>query len=100
MTISHQQDRPLPDSSHKSTEQSSRSHLKQAIKEFLTEASSSLRQPSKCPRCGRAMQHLNATFSIYGSDTRWKIALPVCPCSIPADISRRKLAENVFLPES
>src|ERR1700758_4302810 len=72
----------VPDASRDSTEAGRRTPLKQAIKEFLTGASSRSGEPEVCSRCGRPMQHLNATFAFYGSNKQWNIPLPVCPCSL------------------
>jgi len=86
------------DSSPHSTEPGARTHLKQSIQEFLAGASSRSLQSEACPRCGQRMQHLNATFSFYGSESQWNIPLPVCPCSISADFSDNCPRENVSPP--
>jgi hypothetical protein len=89
----------LTDSFQDPTNESSRTHLKQAIEKLLTETAAHPPQSRICPRCGRAMRHLNATFSLYGSDTQWNIQLPVCPCSTSGDFSERNSEANVFLAE-
>lgn len=80
MTISYFPGPVLPDSPQDSIRQQHRDQLRHSILEFLRATSS--KPPSGfCSRCGQKMQHIAATFSLYGSDTQWKVQLPVCSCS-------------------
>jgi hypothetical protein len=82
MTISYLHT-PLPkqlrDSEQGCTNQG---EVRRAINEFLNTTSSISPGGEPCPRCGQTMQHLNATFALYGSDKQWAIRLPVCRCSL------------------
>src|SRR5215469_12814516 len=81
MTISYFAGSVHPDSSHDSVRQQKRDQLRGAIQELLR-ATSLNPQRRICPHCGREMQHIDATCSLYGSETQWKVQLPVCSCSV------------------
>jgi hypothetical protein len=95
MTTLSLQDPGVSDRSRDSTEGDSHTDLKHAIVDFLAGVSSRSPQSELCPRCGRPMRHLNATFSLHGSDRQWSIPLPVCPCSLSAGSPEQRSAENV-----
>ena len=76
MTISLFQDAKSPDPTHNSREQHTKTHLKQDIEEFLAATSRTAPRNTICPKCGRVLQTVNATFSLYGSDKQWSIPLP------------------------
>ena len=58
-----------------------RGQLKQEIQELLKSISQSQSGTQICPHCGKRMQHINATFSLYGTAGNWEVQLPVCDCS-------------------
>jgi hypothetical protein len=37
-------------------------------------------QQRPCSRCGAVMQHINATFWLYESESGWSVRLPICNC--------------------
>jgi hypothetical protein len=37
-------------------------------------------QPRRCSRCGAVMQHIDATFWLYESESGWNVRLPMCTC--------------------
>jgi len=37
-------------------------------------------QQRRCSLCGAVMQHIDATFWLYESDSGWSVRLPICPC--------------------
>jgi len=61
-----------------------RKKLLQSLTDLLGTASSLGATPVFCPRCGKAMEALNVTFWIYGSDSDWNVSLPVCRCAAPS----------------
>ena len=65
---------------------SSRQHngLKQAIRDFLFEASSMPPSGGVCPRCGREIGHITATFQFYGEEGTYRVLLPICHCGMGA----------------
>jgi hypothetical protein len=34
----------------------------------------------RCSRCGAVMQHIDATFWLYESESGWSVRLPMCSC--------------------
>src|SRR3954452_588617 len=91
MTTSSSEKQPIPDSPQSSRSPQGRVRLKEEITEFLATASSTRAQGSACPHCGREMQYVDTTFSLYGGGSTWQVRLPVCSC---AAASVRDLAQN------
>lgn len=60
--------------------QSDSSQVMQSIQNFFHAQAFQSRQESLCPRCGKAMQHLDITFWLYETDSRCNMQLPVCSC--------------------
>ena len=84
MTIScfHDQARSASseDSKHRAT-------LKREIRDFLLAASSTPTHCDICPRCGREMKYVEATFWLYGEKNHpARIRVPVCCCSAKVEI--------------
>jgi hypothetical protein len=34
----------------------------------------------RCSRCGAVIQHIDAAFWFYESDSGWSVRLPICAC--------------------
>ena len=49
----------------------------------------------RCNRCGAVMQHIDAAFWLYESDSGWSVRLPICACedksASPVRILKRDL---------
>jgi hypothetical protein len=48
------------------------------IERFLHSESLAPRQQQLCPECGSVMLNMQSTFSLFGTDKSWILALPVC----------------------
>ncbi len=68
-------------SSSASPQRKDQGQLKQEIQELLKFISQKKSSSGMCPHCGHRMQHINATFSLYGTCGKWDVQLPVCDCS-------------------
>ncbi len=64
---------PLPDFSVRPP---ARSEL--LVEGVLQRESLALRQQQLCPECDSVMLNVEGTFSLFGTDRTWTIALPVC----------------------
>jgi len=82
MTVPYFEGSVSADSFSSSARHKDQGHLKQAIQEFLTSKSEGVPERALCPHCGKRMQYINATFSLYGADGEWELTLPVCECSV------------------
>ena len=52
--------------------------FRREIHDFLDQIASRPDSPRMCPICGREMKYLDATFVLYGTESSWKIRVPVC----------------------
>jgi hypothetical protein len=53
------------------------------IERFLHSQSLALRQQKLCRECGSVMLNMESTFSLFGTDKSWTLALPVCLLCYP-----------------
>jgi len=65
------------------TESQHHSELKQQIKNFLESAAAKSNQRQLCARCGALMTYIDMSFSLMGTNSTWKIKLPLCGCTAP-----------------
>jgi hypothetical protein len=35
-----------------------------------------------CPRCGKEMNYVPVTISLYGTEAEWEVPLPACDCAV------------------
>jgi hypothetical protein len=77
MATSYFHDQVRPASSQHSND---RAILKQAIKNFLLEASSTPPHCELCRRCGEPLEYVETTFWLYGEHCPFRVRLPVCRC--------------------
>ena len=54
--------------------------FRREIHDFLDQIASCPDSPRMCPICGREMKYRDATFVLYGTESSWKIRVPVCDC--------------------
>ena len=52
-------------------------------------------QQRRCSRCGAVMQHIDATFWLYESDSGWSVRLPFCACENTPTSPVRTLKRDV-----
>jgi hypothetical protein len=50
------------------------------IQDFFDKASKVADVPQFCTVCGREMKYFDATFFLYGTESSWKLRVPVCDC--------------------
>jgi hypothetical protein len=48
------------------------------IEGLLHRESLAPRKQQLCPDCGSKMRNVESTFSLFGTDRTWNVALPVC----------------------
>jgi hypothetical protein len=66
--------------------------VRQAIRELMDELSSYPSEPLFCKCCGERMRYIETTFSLYGTEREWKVAVPACACAKkePQPVAREK----------
>ena len=60
--------------------QSEQQKLTESLTEFFATQCWRADEQRRCTRCGALMQHLDATFWLYGTDSGWNVCLPLCQC--------------------
>jgi hypothetical protein len=56
--------------------------LVQQIEQFFGGVAGNLREKQLCNRCGKEMGWMDTTFSLYGTDSVWRVRVPVCGCKV------------------
>jgi phage terminase large subunit GpA-like protein len=62
-----------------------------SLQEFFA-AQETRRGQQQCPHCGAALQYLDGTFWLNGTEHEWNVSLPFCPtcdpqlCEIPSPL--------------
>src|SRR5215831_1708323 len=72
---------PIPENYPHSTKSQQRSELKQQIEKFLKSAAAESNERHLCSRCGAEMKSIDTTFSLLGTNSTWKIKVPLCRCT-------------------
>jgi hypothetical protein len=56
--------------------------IRRAIHELMDDLSSYPSEAHFCKSCGERMRYIETTFSLYGTERAWNVAVPACACAI------------------
>ena len=59
-----------------------REALEQQIRTFFGGVAANPREKQLCDRCAKEMEWMDTTFSLYGTDSAWRVRVPLCDCQL------------------